>query len=399
MERFKLDNVPAGTNIPIVVQMGKWRRKKLIPTVTACQNNVVDKALTRLPTSHTDGEGGVADIPKMAIASGSADPFECLLLKAGIQPSEIDLPGKGMRVDYYKWNGKDRAPGGAPAGTTLTSDINVLNKYDVVLLPCEGKEVDSHGTDIPNLVKYTAGGGRIFTTHFGYSWLASPSLGVAQNLTEYYKTATWKLDVHDYDDPTSATVDQTFPKGVAYAQWLKNVGASTTLGALSVNEPRHDATVAASVSQRWLYGWRSGLSSASPADMLLSMTFNTPVGAAVGQAMRSRRVQRFSRLGRRARGQQRRLQRRLGLRIRGNLHGARSRQMHRGVLRLQLRLLRNVIHVQRGRSRGVRDGSLHREQHRHVRQGQVQWGAPVLLLTEFPLWQRRLHEQRVVRGA
>src|SRR6185503_2663436 len=74
-------NVPSGTNIPLVVQMGKWRRKVLLPTVTSCTNNVISPANSRLPKNRTDGAGGFADIPKMALASGSADPFECLLLK------------------------------------------------------------------------------------------------------------------------------------------------------------------------------------------------------------------------------------------------------------------------------------------------------------------------------
>jgi hypothetical protein len=280
--KFKLDNAPAGANIPLVVQMGKWRRKVILPAVTACKDNALDKQYTHLPKNHTDGAGNVADIPKMAIASGSADPFECLLVKAGVDPAEIDVPSKGVRVDYYVFNGRDRFPGGAPAGTTLTSDVNALNKYDVVLLPCEGKEIDSHGTEIPNLVKYTAAGGRIFTTHYGYSWLASPNAGVAQNLTEYYQTASWKLNTKDYDDPTAAVVDQSFPKGIAYAQWLQNVNGGA-LGQISLNEPRHDALSATTASQRWIYGWHSGLDHAKPADMLLSMTFNTPVGVAANK--------------------------------------------------------------------------------------------------------------------
>jgi hypothetical protein len=31
---FTLTNVPSGTNIPIVIQSGKWRYQGIIPTVT-----------------------------------------------------------------------------------------------------------------------------------------------------------------------------------------------------------------------------------------------------------------------------------------------------------------------------------------------------------------------------
>src|SRR5581483_7994034 len=34
---FSLTNVPAGTNIPVIYQIGKWRRQVLIPSVPACQ--------------------------------------------------------------------------------------------------------------------------------------------------------------------------------------------------------------------------------------------------------------------------------------------------------------------------------------------------------------------------
>jgi hypothetical protein len=282
--KFTLNsNVPAGSNIPLVVQMGKWRRKVVLPSITACTANALDKSYTRLPKNRFDGDGNQADIPKMAIASGSADPFECLLVKAGIDAAEIQKPGSGTRIDYYVYNGVDRFPGGAPAGSTLTGSTATLNQYDAVLLPCEGAE-NAHNTQAPNLVSYANIGGRIFTTHYGYVWLATPnSSGAPQNSTSFYGTANWLNPLSqtaDYNDPMTGTVDQTFPKGQAFAQWLINVGASTTLGQLSINEPRHNAKSAINPpSQRWMYGNSTSSSSVKP-DMLLSMTFNTPTTAA-----------------------------------------------------------------------------------------------------------------------
>jgi hypothetical protein len=279
--KFSLtSNVPSGSGIPLVIQMGKWRRKVTLPTITSCTNNVVAAANSRLPRTRFDGDGNTADIPRMAIATGSADPFECLLLKAGIDASEIQIPGTAARIDYFRFDGIDRFPGGAPAaGTNLTNSATTLKKYDVVLLPCEGEENAARGLQTPNLVSYTDVGGRIFTTHFGYSWLATPNgSGTAQNNSAFFGTANWALASGNYNDPMTGNVDTSFPKGAAYAQWLINVGASTTLGQMSINEPRFDAKSAINPpSQRWMYG-KSRYSSTN--DMLLSMTFNTPVAAA-----------------------------------------------------------------------------------------------------------------------
>ena len=279
--KFTLNaNVPSGTGIPLVIQMGKWRRKITLPTINSCTSNVVAAANSRLPRNRTDGDGNFADIPKMAIASGSADPFECLLLKAGIDASEVQFPSNtAARIHYYVSNGIDRVPGGAPALSTLTGNLNTLKTYDVVLLPCEGRAIEAHGTESPNLVSYTDVGGRIFTTHFGYAWLATPVNGVATNSTAFFGTANWQLATNDYNDPMTGTIDTSFPKGAAFAQWLVNVGASSTLGSMTINEPRHDAKSAINPpSQRWMHGKSRNATTTS--DMLLSMTFNTPVAAA-----------------------------------------------------------------------------------------------------------------------
>src|SRR6185436_16053896 len=55
---FVLDNVPVGTDIPVVVQVGKWRRHVNLPKVEACTETVVnDPNLLRLPRNQ--GEGNI----------------------------------------------------------------------------------------------------------------------------------------------------------------------------------------------------------------------------------------------------------------------------------------------------------------------------------------------------
>src|SRR5262249_46541495 len=94
---FTLRNVPAGTSFPLVMQIGKWRRVVTIPAVQACTTTTLtDVNQQRLPRSKSDG-----DIPQLAIATGSADPFECLLLKMGIDLQEFSRPDGGGRVPMY----------------------------------------------------------------------------------------------------------------------------------------------------------------------------------------------------------------------------------------------------------------------------------------------------------
>ena len=53
---FTLTGVPATTHVPLVVQIGKWRREVFLSQVKACTNNVLQgSSLTRLPTNQIRG--------------------------------------------------------------------------------------------------------------------------------------------------------------------------------------------------------------------------------------------------------------------------------------------------------------------------------------------------------
>jgi hypothetical protein len=72
------------------------------------------------------------------------------------------------------------------------------------------------------------------------------------------------------------TIDQSFAKGQAFAQWMLNVGGSTTLGTFDINQARHDVDAVNSqppsdpVSLRWVYG--------TGPNVVEYYSFNTPVG-------------------------------------------------------------------------------------------------------------------------
>jgi hypothetical protein len=257
---FVLENVPSGANIPVVIQMGRWRRQITVPNVPACQSTALSADQTRLPRNKSEG-----DIPLMAIATGQSDPFECLLRKVGLDDAEI-TPNTGTgRVHYYHLNGIDMTPP-APNGTALFDTLDQLKKYDVVMLPCEGMEIRKTAPETQNIIDYTNLGGRVFATHFSYVWVE-----FAQ--APFPTTATWRPNASNVS-PLTYTLDTGFPKGNSFADWLQNVGATTMRAQMPIIESRRNVvSIDSTVAQRWFYTTAAGNPTVG------HYTFNTPVAA------------------------------------------------------------------------------------------------------------------------
>jgi hypothetical protein len=276
--KFTLTGVPTGDDIPLVIQMGKWRRVVSV-NVTGCNDNPVPDDLTRLPKNQTEG-----NIPLMAVSTGGADTLECILRKMGIEDSEFTLPSDTGRIHLYHATGSVAASGTTPDQTALWTDLDNLKRYDMVLLPCEhSPNTTGKAPGYQNLVDYTTAGGRAFVTHYNYTWIRTPS-------TKFPPTANWtgetKYFGDTYDFPMSADVNVGFPKGKDFAQWLVNVGASAAYGSIQLNHVVHNAdSELPDVAQSWL---TSGVQprqyktdgSMISQQILHHYTFNTPVGAA-----------------------------------------------------------------------------------------------------------------------
>jgi hypothetical protein len=267
---FKLDNVPVTDNIPLVVQVGKWRRQVTIPTVANCADTrMSDRNQTRLPRDKSEGH-----LPRIAVATGGEDALECLLRKIGISESEMTPETGQGRLNFYA--GRDGADkynpslnGGAAftQAPTFWSNLASLKQYDIVLLSCEGYEtsmqMNKSAAALQAMQDYTSVGGRVFASHWHNYWLEKgPAPFPTVALFEHHP---------DLPNPFTAAMDTTFPKGLALAEWMLAVGSGAPLGQLIITQGKHTVNRAIDgISQRWVY-------SASPVSTQY-FTFNTPVG-------------------------------------------------------------------------------------------------------------------------
>ncbi len=257
---FTLKNAPVGKNIPLVVQIGRWRRQVTIPTITACVDNAQPAGLTRLPRNKAEG-----DIPLMAFSTGAVDGLECVLRKMGVDDAEFTQPNGGGRIHIYTGEGAAgaNAGGGTPSATTLWANAATIDQYDLVLFPCQGNQFNKTAAQQQVVHDYANAGGRVFATHYSYVWLF--------NDAQFSATANWAVGQGAPADQTGF-VDQTFPKGLALAQWLQFIKASATQGQIPLQVIRKDQNGVIAPTQQWL-------TINNPANSVTHMTFNTPVGA------------------------------------------------------------------------------------------------------------------------
>jgi hypothetical protein len=244
-----LADVPAGANIPLVIQVGKWRRQVMIPNVAACADTslMADPNLTRLPRNQTEGH-----LPKIALTTGGADALECLLRKIGIDDTEFSPETGAGRVNFFAGvsgtNAFDAAHGAAmftPVEPWWDSLAN-LSKYDMILHSCEGTETPTNKSmqALQALQQYADAGGRVFASHWHNYWFEhglAPWPGIAN--FDHQK---------DLAIPFTATIDTSFAKGMALAQWLVNVKGSTTLGELVIQGAQHTINTVGT-GRRWIY--------------------------------------------------------------------------------------------------------------------------------------------------
>lgn len=295
---FKLENVPADVDFPIVMQIGKWRRQVVIPKVAPCQTAAVDAGITRLPRNRTEG-----DIPRIALTTGSANPLECLLRKVGLDDTEFGGKGSESRVHLYAGGstddgtppGPDKATtsfktGSAfPPATGLWANPAELKKYDIVLLSCEGGEhpETKAAPALQGLYDYANAGGRVFTSHYHHYWLSNSPVADVKGIASWTNDFTCTSGACQFvpepakDVKVAGTINEGFPKGQAMKAWLKNTDSLTESGdRLPLFEMRHNVNA---VTPNKALSWITVNNPAQGAANKLAheyVSFNTPVGAA-----------------------------------------------------------------------------------------------------------------------
>jgi hypothetical protein len=265
---FTIPDMPVGTNIPLVIVSGRWRRQLLIPSVSACGNTALPQGFASFPSNHTQG-----DIPFIALATGSADSVECVLRKVGISDSEFTDPGGGGRINIYLGN---ESPGASldaatPSENALMENASTLNSYDVLMLPCEGSASQTpDSTQLANLIAFTNAGGRVYSSHFSYRWMYTNP--------PFNKVVNWIGSSSTLPDGI-ATVNASFSGGATLSQWLVDVGASTTPGQIAISTIKHDFNGVNPPTEDWLNLDASG-------NPVMQFVFDTPVGSTGNQCGR-----------------------------------------------------------------------------------------------------------------
>ena len=276
---FTLTNVPTGKGVPVVVQIGKWRRVVSVDTAD-CQTTTLSKGTLRLPRNKSEGS-----LPQMALLTGGFDNLGCFLKKLGIDASEYSSPRGGGRLDIYQGlnspldlplgNGPGLSSGTAGnctnASCPLWASRPSLEYYDIVLLACEGGEA--------NQTKPAAGkqamhdwlneGGKVFATHFHYTWFKnSPA-------ADFQGVATW-LGSSTGTGMGQFAIDTSFPKGQTLHDWLGGIGALSSGGTIALNGVADSVSAVTPPTNRWIYDGSSKDTK--------YLSFGTPVGGIAGSA-------------------------------------------------------------------------------------------------------------------
>lgn len=256
---FVLEDVPFKEQLPVVIQVGKWRRLLHVDVTNRCAENIVSRGVLRLPKNGAEG-----DMPQIAVTTGGADSLECLLRGIGIDDKEfVDGNKSTGHIHLYKGEGGGL---GTPA-KDFWNDATKLRKYDMVLLSCEGDEYQSNkggsAADARgSMHEYLNAGGKVFASHYHYTWFKHSPAPEFRDLVNWDATAGSSANAYE--------INRSFPKGKMLAKWLDEVGASKVEGEIELTNLREFGPVKAPAVP-WI---------SSDVGDSVYLTVNTPIASA-----------------------------------------------------------------------------------------------------------------------
>jgi hypothetical protein len=244
--RFTLSHAPDGPNVPLVIQVGKWRRQFTVPSVARCENNIVPDGTLTLPKKGSEG-----DMPDIAISTGGADTLECLLRRVGIEAGEyVAGAGSAGHVHIFQGAGGNTTNPAAPTSDKALWDSALdLSNYDLVILSCEGAETNAMNQQA--LFSYAAGGGRVLASHFHYAWFNTGPFAA-------FNLATWMTGNQDIGNINATVVltkwgGQSFARGQALHDWLAGTGVlANDQFPITAAKGNASVSMANTPSQPWL---------------------------------------------------------------------------------------------------------------------------------------------------
>ncbi len=277
---FQLQQVPVAEDIPLVVEVGKWRRKTVVPEVNPCGVTDVDPSETRLPRNSDEGH-----LPRIAVTTGECDALECLIRKIGISDSEITTDDGDGRVHLFSGRlGTERFADDFNDGAAFSdatqwwTEADNLLEYDIVVHSCECDTYVSDKEDgMEAFQEFVDSGGRAFLSHLHYAWLRSGT-------SDMQSVADWRLLAAPGGMDQSATgyINDSFPKGQILYNWMHNTGTNPP-GEFDIYEVRGSVdSINEDLVQDWISIFEDGSlfpgQGGQVEEFIQYFSFNTPVG-------------------------------------------------------------------------------------------------------------------------
>jgi hypothetical protein len=309
---FRLQGVPAGVAVPLVIQLGRFRRQITVPAIAPCGTTALTAAQAHLPgtktrAGDTASDSANPDLPLIAMVTGNGDATECLLARMGIATSEFTAPGAGGSIEMYTYkmtNGLAGSPGAwAGAGATIAGigsadalfgTAATLNKYNALVLPCHNQAAGSAPTATmqTNLRSWLDAGGRLFTSHVPVEdFIHKPAGNPNDAVATWSQADQWGSNTPDQSDRAASgnsltdDINQGFPKGVAMATWLQRSwaapagpgGAVPAFAKLPLPDYRHDVASVSANTTSWLSGTSTGPQVGAGVKQHNILSFDAPV--------------------------------------------------------------------------------------------------------------------------